>query len=298
MCLRDLLRDPHQLGQRLVAAAEVVVGPLDGERLGADAGEAGDDVRLRGEVVVAGVGDLEGADQLPADHERRPQQRAAATALEGAAAALVETAPAAPHGDRFAVRQRVRDGRPLGEVETAARAALVELAAVDRHSHPQARAIALEDVAVRRSRELADAPRDPLGHLAGSLDEQRRELEAGAQDGAQVLALAAKPREIAWMCGSISLVGQERQHVRSQIAAVAAWAAVGGDALGVGPAPHGVRADAEQTRDVRHAQPDGPLSLFESSHDRLSCIGRISLKLYQSSQHDTPRREVREDGGS
>ena len=25
VCLRDLLRDPHQLGQRLVAAAEVVV---------------------------------------------------------------------------------------------------------------------------------------------------------------------------------------------------------------------------------------------------------------------------------
>ncbi len=42
------------------------------------------------------------------------------------------------------------------------------------------------------------------GTSPASLDEQRRELETGAQDGAQVLALAPKPREIAWMCGSIS----------------------------------------------------------------------------------------------
>ncbi len=235
-----------------------------------------DDVRLRGEIVGARVRDFDGADQLPADHERRPQQRAAAAALEGAAAALVEAALADLNGDGFAFVQGIEDGRPLGEVEVAARAALVELAAIDRHGHPQARAaVAHEDVAARRSREFADAPRDPLGYLARRLDEQRRELEAGAQDGAQVLALAAQLREIARVRGAVALVGQERHDVRGEIAAVAAGAAVGGDALGVGPAPHGVRADAEQTRDVGHAQPGGSLSLRESSHGRSSCIGRI-----------------------
>ena len=127
----------------------------------------------------------------------------------------------------------------------------------------QAVAVGEIDVAAGSSGEGAQRARRLSGNGVRVLDHQRHETETGLHDGAQVLGLAAQRREVARLRGALALVLREqREDVLGEVPAVAAGAAVGGDAAHVGPPPHRVRADAERVRDVADAQPHelGPLS--------------------------------------
>ena len=103
--------------------------------------------------------------------------------------------------------------------------------------------------------------------------------------------------------GPLALVlRQEREDVVGEIAAVAAGAAVGGDAADVGPAAHRVRAHAEQLRDVSDAKPDCLWPLSHAGHSSPSTapagppfIGTIRKKLDQNSHAVRAFGEVRQD---
>ncbi len=112
------------------------------------------------------------------------------------------------------------------------------------------------DVAAGSSGEGAQRARRLSRNGVRVLDHQRHETETGLHDRAQVLGLAAQRREVARLRGALALVLREqRKDVFGEVPAVAAGAAVGGEAADVGPPPHRVRADAERVRDVADAQP-------------------------------------------
>ena len=241
--------------------------------------------------------DLDGADELPADHERRPQ-RAMRQPRRCSARRPRWSRPRSPTCTATASRPPSGRGRgPTRRGRTRSRAALVELAAVDGDGQPQAGARAHEDVAARRPGEFADAPRGLVRGPRAAPRRAARELESGAQDGAQVLALAAQLREVA-RAERLRRLSSGRSAMTSA-ARYRRW-------------PPGLRWAAMRSASVqrrtvfaltpsrratsRHAQPGTVLSLSSPSHGRSSCIGRMRLKLYQSSHHDTARREVREDG--
>ena len=91
-------------------------------------------------------------------------------------------------------------------------------------------------------------------HFTGIVREKRHEVQAGLEDGTQVLCLPAEFGEVAGMRGAVAFLGrQEGEHVVGEVAAVAAGTAMGGDASDVGPATHRVRAHAEHGGDVADA---------------------------------------------
>jgi len=91
------------------------------------------------------------------------------------------------------------------------------------------------------------------------------------------------------------LVGKKSEDVFGNVAPVASGAAIGGDASRVGPATHGVGADAELARHVGDAQPGGVGSLSQACHEHSSPIGTVSGLHYQNSQIPAALREVREE---
>ncbi len=270
--LRDLLRKIHEVADGLVAMLQRAIGRVQVDGVGADARETGDHRDLRPEVARSRVAHLHGADEDAAHRHRRPHERPAAAALQGAARALSLAATVRGEGGR---RQGVGCAalrQPVVQRPRIADAAFVELAAVDRDGEPQPFALTHEDVAARRVGQLAEAPRDVLGHVARRICEERRQVEARLHDGAQVLGLTAQFGEVAGVRrGSRDLFfRQKREDVFGEVAAMAARAAVGGDAPRVGPAPHRVDAHAEQARHVGDAQPGGVCSLSDAVHDSTS----------------------------
>ncbi len=295
--LGDFLREVHELADGLVAVFQRLVGSVDVEGVRADAREAGDHRDLRSEVARTRVAHLHRADEVAAHRHRRPHERAAAAALQGAACALAQAAAVRTEGRRRQGVGRPALRQPVVQGPRVADAAFVELAAVDRDGEPQPVALTHEDVAARCVGQLTEAPRDLLGHVARRLCEEGRQVEAGLHDGAQALSLAAQLREVAGVRrGSRDLLfGQERVDVVGQVAAMAPRTAVGGDASGVGPAPHRVGADTKQERHVGDVQPGGDCSLSDAVHDSTWLIGRLRRQLYQNSHISTLHRQVRED---
>ena len=157
--LRDLPRELDQLAHALVAVRELVDRAPDRDRLGAHPRETLDHVGVLGEVAGARVAELERPDELAAQYQRGPGERAAAAPLHrqpGAPGQALVGGLQAGHrrGRRVAVHRRPVGGGP-GRPEAAG----VELAAVEGDGQPELVAVGEVDVAVRRPREAAQDPR-------------------------------------------------------------------------------------------------------------------------------------------
>ena len=304
--LRYLAGEVHKLAHGLVAVRELVHGGTDRGGLGADPGEALQHVGVPREVAVPRVAQLDGADQLVVQHHRRPGERAAAAALHrlprAAAQSPLRRAHAGdPRGGRVAL-----DRHPLARGPRGTLPPQVELAGLHRDGEAQQVGIAGEDVTARRARERAQGASGLRRHFAGIVREQRHEVQAGLEDGTQVLGLAAEFGEVAGMRG-----------------AVASPRTAGGRARrrrGSG----GGRRDCDGRRCARRRSSDAPCSRSRRARRRrrrrvarllpapLSrwpldppvaapagppIIGTIPRKLDQNSHAVWPAGEVREDDG-
>ncbi len=282
---------------------QLAVGALDGDGLGADAGQTVEGLRVPREVAIAGVAELDRADQLAVEHHGRPRQRPAAAALERHSRAALELPVRRLDAGDARGRRVSLDGDPIGRRPDGSLTTRVQVAVVHRDGEAQAVAVSEIDVAAGSSGEGAQRARRLSGNGPRVLDHQRHETEACLHDRAQVLGLAAQRREVSRLRGALALVLREqRGNVLGEVPAVTAGAAIGGEATHVGPPPHRVRADAERVGDVADAQPHqlGPLShrrhgLPRSSRTISPYIGSFASELDQSSHASALRREVRQD---
>ena len=195
MRLRHLVGEVDQLAHGLVAVRQLVHRPLDRDGLGADARQALERVGVAREVPLAGVAELQGADELAAQHHRRPGERAAAAPLHGQSRAAREAAVRGAHAEDLGSRGIALDRRPLPGRPRRALAARVELAGLRGDGEPYRLAVPEVHVAARRAGELAERARRLGRHVVRVVGEQRHEVQADLQHRAQDLALApAAPR--------------------------------------------------------------------------------------------------------
>ena len=304
MRLRHLVREVDQLAHGLVAARQLVHRALNGDGLGADARQALQRVGVAREVSFAGVAQFHGADELAAQHHRRPGERAAAAPLHGQASASREAALRRAHAEDPGCRGIALDRRPLPGRPRRAINARVQRAGLRGDGEPHRVAISEVHVAARRPGEVAERARHLGRHVVRAVGEQRHEVQADLQHRAQDLALASELREVTGVGAAVGLpLRQESEDVVGEVASMAPWTAVRGDASDVGPPPHRVRAHAQRGRDLSDAQPDGLRPLSDAGHlppsrvpaHLVASIGTARLKLDQSSHIIPESREVRED---
>ena len=240
----------------------------------------------------------------PAQHHRRPGERAAAAPLHGQASASREAALRRAHAEDPGCRGIALDRRPLPGRPHRALTARVQLAGLRGDGEPYRVAVSEVHVAARRSGEVAERARYLGRHVVRVVGEQRHEVQADLQHRAQDLALASELREVTGVGAAVGLpLRQERADVVGEVAAMAPGTAVRGDAPDVGPAPHRVRAHAQRGCDLSDAQPDGLRPLSDAGHlppspvpaHLVASIGTIGPKLDQSSHVVPENREVRED---
>ncbi len=207
--LRDLPRELDQFAHALVAVRELVDRAPDRDRLCAHARETLEHVGVQGEVAVARVAEFDRPDELAAQYQGGPGERAAAAPLHRQPGAPGQ-APVGrlQAGHRRARRVAVRRC-PVGGGPGRPEAAGVELASVERDGQPELVAVGEVDVAVRRSREAAQDARGFGRHRVWVLGQQRHEVQPGLQRETQVLPLPAQvAKSPGWAVPSPSSCGR------------------------------------------------------------------------------------------
>ena len=172
--LRHLPGEVDQLAHGLVAVRELSHGALDGRGFGADPRQAPEHFRVAREVAVTGVAQLDGSDELAAQHHRPPGERVAAAPLHGLSRAAREPAVGRAHAGDGGGRGVALHGHPLarGPRGSLASRHRVLLAGLHGHRELQELAVAEVHVTARRARQVAQRTRRSRRHFVRIVGEQ------------------------------------------------------------------------------------------------------------------------------
>jgi hypothetical protein len=258
VALRHFAGELDEVARAVRPLRQLREGPLGGDGLGAGPRQPVDDEGVAGEVAVARVAQFDGAGEPSAQYDGRPGERPAAAPPEREARPPAERSVAgAEAGDR---RRRgvAVDGDPVVRPADGAQGTVMGGSAVQGDGEPESLFVSEVDVAAWCAGDVAQRARRLSRHVPRVRGQQRQHAHPGLQCGAEFLRLPAQLGEVTGLGGTRRTVPVRAQGVDvvGQVAAMAAGAAVGGDAPRVGPAPHRVRADAERVGDVADAEPN------------------------------------------
>ncbi len=203
--LRHFSREVDQLSHGLVAVPKLVDGLPDRDRLGAHPRKALDHLDVPREVAFPSVAELDGPDEFAAQHQRSPDEGAAAAPLHGQPGAAIQAFVRGLQAGQGSGRRVALRGDPVGGGPRRPQATGFQLAALERDGEPQPVAVGEVDVAARRRREAAEHARRLGRHRVRVVGQERHEVQPRLQRRAQVLRLPAQVREVAGLGGAFTL---------------------------------------------------------------------------------------------